>query len=1404
MTNPVSTYRLQFHAGFTFSDFEKVISYLHRLGIKTIYASPVFWAVPGSAHGYDALNPHRLNPEIGTMDQWQRLSNCLKQNGMSWLQDIVPNHMAFDTRNPWLMDVLEKGRHSPYASFFDLGWNSDAYEGKPMVPFLGNTLEESIEKGVLQVAYKEPRFVLHYFEAAYPLGLSSYRQLLQADGRGSEALQQLLPQIEQAHMTDAVPAFSERFGEIQVQLTSLMKNDEVRSYVHSAINAINADKVRLQQLAEAQVYRLCHWRETDHRINYRRFFTVNGLICLNIHSQEVFEHFHRFIKSLADQKIIDGLRVDHIDGLYDPTQYLQRLKKLVGPGTYIVVEKILHQQETLPDEWETEGSTGYDFLSMANNLLTHKGSENLFTQFYRDLVRSDMPVSQQIREKKADILYHHMNGELENLHHVFMSSSLAEDDVLNAVPPDVIRKTIGAFLICCPVYRFYGNAFPLRGEEEMQVGSLLETIQHTYPQLAKGVELLKTVFLQNPHRRDSEYNRKVSHFYQRCMQFSGPLMAKGVEDTLMYTYNRFITHNEVGDSPDAFGMTIDDFHQRMTERSERCPLSINTTSTHDTKRGEDMRARLQVLSDRPQEWISKVKEWMQLNGSSRKDGVPDVNEEYFIYQSLTGAYPMPGEREDNFLSRFTAYLQKALREAKIHSSWSDPDLEYEKALTAFAAQLLNRKTAFWKSFSAFHYRVSDFGILNSLTQLLLKFACPGVPDTYQGTELWDLSLVDPDNRRPVDYAKRFQWLEEMERVENEKQLFQQLWRERFSGKIKLWLTHRLLRERNTEPDLFSHGEYIPLPAEGVYKENILGFARRLKDMAYVIAVPLHTAGLLEEEQKTVFELDWKDTRITIPFAVLNAKDVFAQEVITGVKAIPVKDLFKDFPFALWKCEVAAQKRGAGTLVHITSLPSPFGIGDVGPAARSFADFLYRTNQKYWQLLPLSPVAQGQGYSPYSSTSSMAGNTLLISPELLEGEGWLDGKTADSFRQPNNGKVDYAKAEAVKRQLLGTAWEKFLLSANDGQQKAFKDFCQAETEWLDDYSLYMVLKQLHGNSPWYEWPPAYKDREEKALEKITRSHSVEMEKIKWGQFVFFEQWEALKNYCNSKDIQLIGDLPFYVSYDSADVWAHRRIFKLDEQGHRLAMAGVPPDAFSEDGQLWGMPVFNWEILKDQHYRWWVKRLQKNTALFDLVRLDHFRAFSSFWEVPASETTARNGRWQKGPGSHFFETVQKALGRLPFIAEDLGDIDEEVYKLRDQFGFPGMNVLQFAFGDTVAYSNHSPHNYIRNAIVYTGTHDNNTTLGWYKQEREHHQRHLKNYIGRIVREDEVSSLFCRLAYASVADIAIIPIQDVLGLDETARMNTPSSAVNNWQWRLLPDQMTADPEKKLRLWTKIYNRV
>jgi 4-alpha-glucanotransferase len=386
--------------------------------------------------------------------------------------------------------------------------------------------------------------------------------------------------------------------------------------------------------------------------------------------------------------------------------------------------------------------------------------------------------------------------------------------------------------------------------------------------------------------------------------------------------------------------------------------------------------------------------------------------------------------------------------------------------------------------------------------------------------------------------------------------------------------------------------------------------------------------------------------------------------------------------------------------------------------------------------------------------------------------------------------------------LDKAYQNFLENKSNLHYQ-FQQFCESESSWLNDFALFMVIKKENGRKPWFQWDEEYKLRRPKAMEEYIQTHSDEINKVKWIQFIFSKQWKELKDYCNNLGIQLIGDLPFYVSYDSSDAWSHKEIFAIDEHGNRTGMAGVPPDTFSTDGQLWGMPVFKWDVLKERGYDWWIERIKKNKELFDLVRIDHFRAFAEYWEVPAGEDTAKNGLWKPGPGSEFFETIKDKLGELPFVAEDLGEVDDKVFNLRDEFDLPGMKVLQFAFGDDMTESNYIPHNYEQNFIVYTGTHDNDTIKGWYKYTDEKTRKRVEQYIGKPVQESDVNIILARLAYGSVARIAILPLQDVLGLDETARMNVPASGENNWTWRLLPGEVGPEAERLLQEWTWLYNR-
>ncbi|TWR31530.1 malto-oligosyltrehalose synthase [Mucilaginibacter pallidiroseus] len=1315
MFNPVSTYRIQFHKDFTFDHLEQIIPYLADLGIKTLYASPIFSAVPGSNHGYDGTDPLTINPEIGTLEQLKAISKKLKGFGMSWLQDIVPNHMAFHHNNHWLMDLLRNGPASPYRNYFDQSLaDGSFFKGPIMVPFLGSSLDDVVEQGDLKVVHQDNEFWFAYADQLWPINEASTVDL------------------------------------------------DV-----SALETINHDKEKLKAIANQQYYRLCSWEETDNTINFRRFFTVNSLICINIQHKEVFDHYHQLIASLLKEDIIQGLRIDHIDGLYDPDQYLKRLRELAGPDTYIIAEKILEQGEQLPN-WPIQGTTGYDFLAHVNNLFTNPDTEKTLTKFYQELTGDKQSVENQVPLKKNLILTTHMNGELNNLTNYFIELNLGKADDFKAIKEDIAR-----LLVSFPVYRFYGNSWPLDPDEQKKLADIIEDIKAT--NLA-------------PLINADSADENIVNFYRRCMQFSGPLMAKGVEDTLMYTYNRFVGHNEVGDSPDAFGLKVKDFHTLMQERQAKWPLALNATATHDTKHGEGARARLNVLSTIAAEWKAKVTEWRELNAPAIQDNQPDANDEYFIYQTLIGSYPMPGQPEDDFKQRLTDYLQKALREAKRFTNWTAPNEDYEKATIDFALSLLDADKLFWQSFTDFHKKVCRLGVVNSLAQLTLKLTCPGVPDIYQGCELWDLSMVDPDNRRPVDYELRRKCLGDKDTDLGE------LWETPFNGAIKARLAQSLLSLRASHSEVFAKGDYIPLELTGKHADDAIAFARVYNNEWIVTVVP------------TRAETDLKNTYVnfpaTAPVAYINT--------LTDVKGVAgseleISTILKDMPVAVLRLSNSDNKRSAGVLLHITSLPSKFGIGDFGTEARQFADLLSKSYQRCWQILPLNAVSATDSFSPYSAISSQAGNVMLISPALLVEEGLLTTTDLSVVETQISGFVDFDTAESIKQTLLDRAWDVYSNHPTEALKNEFDLFCSRECDWLDDYALYSVLKRIHDQAPWHSWPDVYKLREKNALTELIEHHSQELEKVKWLQFIFTKQWNNLKQYCNKQGIEILGDLPIYISYDSADVWAMPQLFELDENFDMVNVSGVPPDYFNEEGQRWGMPVYNWDKHKADGYNWWIKRISKNLDWYDLLRLDHFRAFAAYWAVPANEQTAINGKWVTAPGQDFFEKLSEAFPKLPLIAEDLGEIDDEVIELKDSYNLPGMKVLQFAFGDDIATSGHVPHHHQANYIVYTGTHDNNTTLGWFRQDADKvTAKNLKKYLGVDVNEKNIVKTMIRAAMASVCDRAVIPMQDWLELDETSRMNTPAGNGSNWTWQLTDEQLAEMPVKKMRKWTLQFDRV
>ncbi|WP_029034831.1 4-alpha-glucanotransferase [Salinimicrobium terrae] len=496
------------------------------------------------------------------------------------------------------------------------------------------------------------------------------------------------------------------------------------------------------------------------------------------------------------------------------------------------------------------------------------------------------------------------------------------------------------------------------------------------------------------------------------------------------------------------------------------------------------------------------------------------------------------------------------------------------------------------------------------------------------------------------------------------------------------------------------------------------------------------------------------------------------------------------------------KRSSGILLHITSLPGEFGIGDMGPEAYKFLNFLKRSGQTYWQILPLNPTDGIYQHSPYSSHSAFAGNPLLISPKLLEEEGYIDLKDFPLPSGMSAEKVTFDTVQLYKQQIFDAAFETF--KTEKIQEQDFNEFTETHKDWLENYCLYLALRHKYHKANWPDWPKELRDREPQALEKAKNELKQQIEREKFVQFLFFSQWSGLMMEAHRQGIHIFGDVPFYVNHDSADCWANPEIFKLDGEKQPTHISGVPPDMFSETGQLWGTPVYDWKELQKQDYHWWIERLRQNLLLFDVVRIDHFRAFAAYWEVEAGEETAINGKWAETPGIDFFKEVQKEFPKMPFIAEDLGVLDQPVYDLLEKFKFPGMKVLQFSFGDTNRENPYIPYNHNFNSIVYTGTHDNNTTKGWFKDSGTEVKEHLDLYTGEKVTEGNVHIVLGRMALQSVAAVAILPLQDIAGLGGESIMNTPGSTKGNWSWRVTFDEMEKLDANELFRESELYGRI
>ena len=1407
MYNPVSSYRVQFNIDFPFKKFRENIQYFLLLNPGAIYSSPFFEAVPASMHGYDVTNPHKINPEIGPFGEFAAIAKILKSYKIGWIQDIVPNHMAFHMNNLWLMDVLEKGRSSKYSDFFDIDFFHPDFEGRLLVPFLGKQLSAAIADKEITAEWNNGSFVFKYFDFYFPFSFDSFREIISSHLANAPASfhkiwYDFYPENEAEFLEQVWPDLKKKIERLYKRLPSFKK------FINEILASVNNNGNIIHGLLDQQNYQLNCWLDATQSLNYRRFFTINGLICLNIENDHVFSEYHKFIEEQVRKEKFQGLRVDHIDGLKQPALYLEKLRVLTGGDTYIVTEKILEKDEELRNSLPVQGTSGYDFLGLVNNLFTYGKNLPELNGFYQEFTGINDDIEDIKYEKKKLILGRDMNGELENLTRMFEESEFIRLPVDN-ITRENIKEAIGEFLIFFPVYKVYSDHFPLSTGDEKVIREVILKAGINTPSLKGSLKLIENVLLfqegVNPEMR-----RKALAFFLRCMQFTGPLMAKGVEDTVMYCYNSFIAHNEVGDHPGASGITSAEFHKAMIKRQKFWPLSMNSTSTHDTKRGEDVRARLNVISEMAAEWMDMVGKWKNNNKSFKKrtNGIisPTNNEEYFIYQTITGVFPFESIIDEVFMGRMDEYIVKSLREAKTNSEWNEPNEDHERAVINFTRKILAPGSRFLQSFLPFQQKIAGYGIVNSLTQLMLKATSPGIPDFYQGTELWDLSLVDPDNRRPVDYGHRMRLLEDIIRdyEKNSEETFDDLWLNRTDGRIKLWLTWRLLKERKSEPELFHHGKYIPLTIRGKYKDHVIAFARNHESKWFIVIAPLFPA--IKEGINLKNHPDWDDTIVILPdFTPVRWTLSFGGKELHSTGELPVKDILRyDCP-AYLKGKVEEPVRSAGVLLHISSLPGRYGTGDLGEEAYEFADLLRNAGQSYWQILPFNPVGKGYGFSPYSSLSAFAGNLLFLSPDKLIEKDLLHNRDIQKIKFRESNRADFIKAGDLRNRILDVAYSNFLNYRRPELLNRFNEFCERENHWLGDYALFVNLKKEFSEAPWNEWPQKIKSRNILSMNIFRKKFRREIEKEMFSQFLFNEQWSAFKNHCNKNGIKLIGDMSIYVNYDSAEVWANPSYFKLDTEKKPTMVAGVPPDYFSKTGQLWNMPVYNWDFMKTDGYKWWIKRIKRSVDLCDIVRFDHFRGFSEYWEVPAGEKTAEKGKWTAGPGNDFLEKVRNEFPGMPFIAEDLGHIDDKVFKLRDNFSLAGMAVLQFAFGDNIPFSGHAPHNHSFNSIVYTGTHDNNTTKGWFMHELSEKNRKLaEEYIGHSINCESCHEEFIRMAYSSVARIAIIPIQDLLGLDENARLNNPSVSQKNWEWKLKKEDLEKFNVEKIRRQVFLFGRL
>jgi (1->4)-alpha-D-glucan 1-alpha-D-glucosylmutase len=997
---PESTYRLQLHRGFRFVDAAAIVSYLHDLGITTCYASPYLKARPGSTHGYDISDHRLLNPEIGSDEEHARWVHALHEHGMGLILDVVPNHMGIvGSENPWWNDVLENGQASAYASFFDIDWHSSKpdLDGKVLLPILGDPYGKVLEAMQLRLRYENGAFQIHYFDHRIPVSPCTYGAILEDH---AEELEQELGATNEAliefqsirtaiahlppHRSTEPEKVAERRREKEVikrRLAALTAGSTaVQAFLDRTVQRFNGGNAPhngrpdphsfdlLDRLLDAQPYRLAWWRVAVDEINYRRFFDVNELAALSMEKPEVFAATHERILQMLCAGDIQGLRIDHPDGLFDPEQYLHLLqahyayriaRRLHDAGCngepaaeepdqalldaitaaaadldptnpffrplYVVVEKILGPDEPIPQTWPVHGTTGYEFLNGLNRLLVDHNNAAAFTRLYRKFTDLDISFHDLVYRKKYLILQVALSSELNmlavQLDRLSEKNRWSRDFTLTS-----LRRALREIIACFEVYRPYITGATISPRDRTMVERAVAEAKRRNPAISSALfDFVKDLLLLSRDDLPDAARQEQLRFVGKFQQVTAPVMAKGVEDTAFYIYNRLISLNEVGGDPQQFGLSVAAFHRRNQARQARFPYALSATATHDTKRGEDTRARIDVLSEIPRLWQLAVNRWARLNKRHKvqlgEELFPDRNGEYFLYQTLVGAWPLgeaAPEEMQHFRKRLSEYVQKGIHEAKVHTSWVNPNPAFDEAIEQFLQAILDEEKSrrFLADFRSFQARIDHFALFNSLSQALLKVTSPGVADIYQGTELWDFHLVDPDNRRPVDYALRRRLLDDLcRRTAAGPDALPALCRELVEhcqdGQIKLYLLMQALRCRREYPRLFAEGDYLPVTASSRYDEHICAFVRRHQGQAALVAAPRLLTRVIDLGELPLGTQAWPEGLLALPegVAATRWRDVFSGQVVLtaeheGRPSFQLADLFSHFPAALLLAEGA--------------------------------------------------------------------------------------------------------------------------------------------------------------------------------------------------------------------------------------------------------------------------------------------------------------------------------------------------------------------------------------------------------------------------------------------------------------------------------------------------------------------